>query len=97
MNLEHMRELWDGSEGLSAAVIGERFGVSKNVVIGIAHRKGWGNRPSKAELAAPRPKTLHDRMAALHAMMDQVLSECGHVGRVPNLPPKRYGDARQKP
>ena len=39
-----MRALWD--EGLPASEIGERMGVSKNAVVGKAHRLGFPARPS---------------------------------------------------
>ena len=41
------RDLWD--EGLSSAQIGLRIGVTKNAIIGIAHRRGWPARPNPIE------------------------------------------------
>ena len=52
-----LRALWN--EGLSTAEIGRRMGVSKNAVVGKAHRLGLPARPSPirrdASGAAPRP------------------------------------------
>ena len=41
---ERLRELWD--EGLSSAAIGRELGVSKNAVVGKAHRMNLPDRPS---------------------------------------------------
>jgi GcrA cell cycle regulator len=52
-----LRELW--SEGHSTAEIGRRLGVSKNAVVGKAHRLDLPARPSpirrEGERPAPRP------------------------------------------
>lgn len=40
-SLARMRVLWEERHELTAADIGGCFGVSKNQVIGIAHRNGW--------------------------------------------------------
>jgi len=40
-----LRTLWD--EGLSTAEIGRRLGVSKNAVVGKAHRLDLPARPSR--------------------------------------------------
>lgn len=42
--LEKIRNLWENHLELSAAQIGERFGITKNAVIGHAHRRGWERR-----------------------------------------------------
>ena len=47
-----LRRLWD--EGLSTAEIGRRLGVSKNAVVGKAHRLGLPPRQSPIR-RAPRP------------------------------------------
>lgn len=50
-----LRQLWN--EGLSTAEIGRRLGVSKNAVIGKAHRLDLPDRPSPIKPGAtPRPK-----------------------------------------
>ena len=54
--ITRLRELW--TEGLSTAEIGRRLGVSKNAVVGKAHRLDLPARPSPirrdSEGAAPR-------------------------------------------
>jgi GcrA cell cycle regulator len=42
--IAELRKLWD--EGLSASIIGERLGISKNAVVGKAHRLKLPPRPS---------------------------------------------------
>jgi GcrA cell cycle regulator len=56
-----LRTLW--SQGLSTAEIGRRLGVSKNAIVGKAHRLDLGARPSPIQrdyapprTAAPRPQ-----------------------------------------
>lgn len=56
--IETLRALW--AEGHSTAEIGRRMGISKNAVVGKAHRLHLSARPSpiqreRAEGAAPRP------------------------------------------
>jgi GcrA cell cycle regulator len=46
-------QLWD--EGLSTAEIGRRLGLTKNAVVGKAHRLGLKPRPSPLK-AAPKPR-----------------------------------------
>jgi hypothetical protein len=65
-----MRELWEQSLDISAARIAGRFSVTKNTVIGQAHRRGWAPRKIVIE-----PRTLHDRMDEAHARMDAVIAE----------------------
>jgi len=59
--ISNLRRLWD--EGHSTAEIGRRLGVSKNAVVGKAHRLDLPQRPSPirrsthpARTPAPRPK-----------------------------------------
>lgn len=59
--IARLRALWD--EGLSTAEIGRRLGVSKNAVVGKAHRLGLPPRPSPIRRAtevpaAPRPRAI---------------------------------------
>jgi GcrA cell cycle regulator len=55
--IERLRALW--AEGLSTAEIGRRMGISKNAVVGKAHRLNLPARPSPIRRdgsgAAPRP------------------------------------------
>lgn len=65
-----MRQLWESRE-MPARLIAERFNVTKNAVIGHAHRKGWEPRGSRTK----EPTTLPQRLDALHAKLHQVLAE----------------------
>lgn len=52
--IERLRALW--ADGLSTAEIGRRMGVSKNAVVGKAHRLNLSARPSPIRRdATPRP------------------------------------------
>ncbi len=66
-----IRAVWEGSPELSAAEIGGRFGMTKNAILGLAHRGGWAPR---AIASITEPRTLLDRMDAEHARMDAVLA-----------------------
>ena len=57
--IERLRALW--AEGHSTAEIGRRMGISKNAVVGKAHRLNLSARPSPirretVDAAAPRPQ-----------------------------------------
>jgi GcrA cell cycle regulator len=58
--IERLRALW--AEGHSTAEIGRRMGISKNAVVGKAHRLDLPARPSpirrEAGAATPRPQPL---------------------------------------
>ncbi|MDR3530026.1 MAG: GcrA family cell cycle regulator [Rhodopila sp.] len=63
--IHQLRDLW--AQGLSTAEIGRRLGVSKNAIVGKAHRLDLDSRPSPirrdaAKPAAERPAP-HARMA----------------------------------
>jgi GcrA cell cycle regulator len=49
----HLRELW--AEGHSTAEIGRRLGVSKNAIVGKAHRLELDGRPSPIRRDGPKP------------------------------------------
>lgn len=76
-SLARMRVLWEERRELTAADIGGCFGVSKNQVIGIAHRNGWvPRRPDRVgKTIGGNALTLFDRCALLHEAMDRVLCE----------------------
>lgn len=61
-----LTRLW--SEGLSTAEIGKRLGISKNAVVGKAHRLHLNSRPSPIKRVGPRPAIVrqptHVRQAA---------------------------------
>jgi len=71
--LQRMRDLWENAPELSAVKIAARFdNMTKNAVIGHAHRREWKlRRPAKAA----EPTTLHQRCDALEARMDAVIEE----------------------
>ena len=64
--------LWDEGE-LSAAEIAAKFRVTKNTLLGIAHRRNWSPRGlGKHEVV----RTVDDRLDALHEKFDATLIEC---------------------
>ena len=87
--IDRLRALW--AEGHSTAEIGRRMGVSKNAVVGKAHRLSLPARPSPIRrdvIAAPRPAparrhTLPPLRAALREPLPQVGS---HISTMPSLP-----------
>jgi GcrA cell cycle regulator len=74
-----LRTLWD--EGLSTAEIGRRLGVSKNAVVGKAHRLDLPARPSPIRRdgsggGAPR-RSAPRRGIRLHPPRRYAISLCG--------------------
>lgn len=74
--------MWEG--GTPASAIGAEFGVTKNVVIGLAYRRGWPRDPRYSEsqiIGWSRRRapitTFDSRIAALYARLDEVLLETG--------------------
>jgi GcrA cell cycle regulator len=53
--IRHLRDLW--AEGHSTAEIGRRLGVSKNAIVGKAHRLDLDARPSPIRREGPRAAT----------------------------------------
>nr|WP_294520923.1 GcrA family cell cycle regulator [uncultured Rhodopila sp.] len=51
--IRHLRDLW--AEGHSTAEIGRRLGVSKNAIVGKAHRLDLDARPSPIRREGPKP------------------------------------------
>lgn len=59
--VERLRSLW--SEGLSASQIADHLGgVTRNAVIGKAHRLGLSSRPSPIKRTLPMMAVLGERM-----------------------------------
>jgi len=75
-----LSRLWD--EGLSTGEIGKRLGVSKNAVVGKAHRLSLSSRPSPIKRSKPKPKK-----EKLPALSDLGPSHC----RWPTGDPKEPG------
>lgn len=66
--------LWEEGE-LRVAQIADRFGVTKNTIIGLSKRRGWSPRQAPVE---PR-STTESRLQELHRRMDSVLEESRRV------------------
>jgi hypothetical protein len=60
--------------GSSMRVVAEAFGVTRNTIVGI-----W-NRHGEPVSAGPDPRTLDERLCALHAKLDRVLAATRGVG-----------------
>lgn len=73
------RELWETRPDLTAEAIGERYGMSRNAIIGIAHRRRWAMRGNPHE---PEPETLFDRMDALERKVNAALAATVGVGKI---------------
>jgi GcrA cell cycle regulator len=52
--IANLKKLW--SEGLTTVEIGKRLGVSKNAVVGKAHRLGLKSRPSPIRRLGKKPE-----------------------------------------
>ena len=59
--LARMQELWEHAPELSAVKIAARFNVTKNTVIGQAHRREWKPRRERTT----EPTAMQDRLDAL--------------------------------
>ena len=67
--IRHLRDLW--SQGLSTAEIGRRLGVSKNAIVGKAHRLDLDARPSPIRRDGVKP--VLERPAAFARMAGPTL------------------------
>ena len=80
--IARLRTLWD--EGLSTAEIGRRLGITKNAVVGKAHRLTLPARPSPIRRASGEPAST--RRPAARRMTGSTLSPLAvavHVARSP--------------
>jgi hypothetical protein len=69
-----IRRLWEETPA-SAKQIGEQFGMTKNAVIALAQKYGWqSHTPGIGGKCHPR--TMAERLDALHAELNRVLQEC---------------------
>ena len=57
--IAQLKDLW--AEGLSTAEIGRRLSITKNAVVGKAHRLGLPARPSPIRRNGSKPKTAADK------------------------------------
>jgi hypothetical protein len=69
-----IRRLWEETPA-SASQIGDQFGLSRNVVIALAAKHRWKSYTPGLGGKQP-PRTLAERLDALHDEMDRVLWEC---------------------
>lgn len=83
--LPEMRRLWEECPELRARAIGVLLGVTKNTVIGQAHRRGWKLR---GELRSASEATMQGRLDALHADLDRVLVATTGAARPAGRPEK---------
>ncbi len=79
--IARLRALWE--EGHSTAEIGRRLGVSKNAVVGKAHRLGLAARPSPIR-REPSGKT---RRPAVRRVVGSTLPPLPAASPLPELPP----------
>lgn len=84
-----MRHLWETDPKATAAVLAEKFGVTRMIVVGLAARRKWARSPvvlrndgfTYRPPVQSEPRTLYDRLDAMHAHMDKVLEETKNIGR----------------
>jgi GcrA cell cycle regulator len=74
--IRNLKDLW--AQGLSTAEIGRRLGVSKNAIVGKAHRLELDARPSPIRREATNPPT--DRPALLARMAGPTLPPLASTG-----------------
>jgi len=95
--IDHLKKMWE--EGLTASQIAEKLGgVSRNAVIGKAHRLGLKSRPSPVKAKSKKPKT-----AKLVAKPKKAAAKTGkkpqkeeHVARRAMPPPTARTHAAQQ-
>lgn len=79
--IAELRKLWDA--GVGTAEIGRRIGMTKNAVIGKAHRLGCKPRPSRLKRRHPsmRPRAWKPKPPRLVAIGDRICAwPIGHPG-----------------
>lgn len=68
--IERLKKLW--AEGLTTGEIGKELGVSKNAVVGKAHRLGLKGRPSPIK----RPKKEKEKDTKIRSVIDLQSNSC---------------------
>lgn len=71
--------LWETTE-ISAREIALKFGVSKNTLLGVAHRRDWRERGGTR--SEPPPRTLHDRLDVIWAKFEKQMAECKQMQEI---------------
>jgi len=79
--IEQLKDLWN--QGLTTGEIGKRLGVSKNAVVGKAHRLGLKGRPSPIKRAKAEPKK---KETAVYSIIDLSPQTCRWPIGDPKLP-----------
>lgn len=69
-----LKKLW--SEGLTTGEIGKRLGVSKNAVVGKAHRLGLKSRPSPIRRAAKKAEPKKEEVKKVFTLADLTSQTC---------------------
>lgn len=69
-----IRRLWEETPA-SASQIGAEFGVSRNIIIALAANRRWKSYTPGLGGKQP-PRSMFERLDALHDEMDRVLWEC---------------------
>ncbi len=77
--IQHLRDLW--TQGHSTAEIGRRLGVSKNAIVGKAHRLDLDARPSPIRRDATKPAA--DRASSYPRMGGPTLPPLASTGPQP--------------
>ena len=80
--IRHLRGLW--TQGLSTAEIGRRLGVTKNAIVGKAHRLDLDARPSPIRRDAAKPAT--DRPPSFPRMAGPTLPPLASAGAQSTAP-----------
>jgi GcrA cell cycle regulator len=81
--IRNLRDLW--AQGLSTAEIGRRLCVSKNAIVGKAHRLDLDARPSPIRRDGPKPAA--ERTASYPRMAGPTLPPLPSAGTSPVAPP----------
>jgi len=91
--IRHLRDLW--AQGHSTAEIGRRLSVSKNAIVGKAHRLDLDARPSPIRREAAKPAT--ERPLAYPRMAGPTLPPLASAGTPPVTPPSNIQPLRTAP
>lgn len=87
--IEQLKELW--AEGLTTGEIGKRLEVSKNAVVGKAHRLGLKSRPSPIKRAAKQTRKAPAKPKEPDYKIRSVIDLTAHTCRWPHGDPKEPG------
>lgn len=89
--VQELTRLWN--EGLTTGEIGKKLGVSKNAVVGKAHRLGLKSRPSPIKRPAPKKKkaAAKPKQKAAPKQKVTIMDLTGHTCRWPIGDPRDDG------